>query len=102
MTESMSTELRARIEEDVLAESESLGIAFKDFESEIEQFNGESDMQNGKYLGRQFIQGRAANRAPLPSMAEIQRQLGKELADAARDANRDRYDLPDAPIKPFF
>jgi hypothetical protein len=102
MSQAMTSELRARIEADVLAEHVVLSEAFEDFEA---QFNEESEMattQPSKEVVREWLHREVSKHRPPPDIKQIRRELGWGLEEAAHDANRPRYEIPDAPIKPFF
>lgn len=53
---------------------------------------------SAKVLARNWINERAAKREPLPSMAEIRRQIGMELIEAERAVDPVRYELPNVSV----
>ena len=94
--------MTARIEADILAEHMVCEIAFEDFEA---QFNEESEMaetQPSKESVREWMHREIAQHRPPPDGKQIRRELGWGLIEAARESNRDRYEILDAPIKRFF
>lgn len=85
MSQAMTSELRTRIEADVLAEHDALSEAFEDFEAN----NEESEMaatQPSKEVVRDWLHREIARRRPPPDIKQIRREIGWDLAEAERES----------------